>query len=121
MTRVFGARKVARRSLNGTLKMVLFHLGRHFGPPKFAGPTAVFVGSRRMSRPGGAHAKGVLAWSSRLGAANARWLCYSSSGDFSISILNPGILLSRKPPKSLNKWIRFLKTTMAEKNGQGIN
>ena len=33
----------------------------------------------------------------------------------------PGILLSKKPPKTLAKQIRFLKRTMVEKNGIGIN
>ena len=32
-----------------------------------------------------------------------------------------GILLSRKPLKTLGKWIWFLKRTMAEKNGKGTN
>ena len=33
----------------------------------------------------------------------------------------PGILLSRTPPQTPVKRIRFLKRTMSEKNGQGIN
>ena len=33
----------------------------------------------------------------------------------------PGILLSRKPPQTQENRIRFLKRTMVEKNGKGIN
>ena len=56
----------------------------------------------------------------------ARKPCFKQPGEThtSLEVASPffsGILLSRKPPKTLGKWIWFLKRTMAEKNGKGIN